>query len=58
MFSKKLAIKLVEYLSINKNVFDLAENKKRLYKLIYSLKLVKLEIFKTYIKTNLAISFI
>ena len=58
IFSKKLALKLFEYLNINKSIINLKLNKKLLYKPIYSLKIVELENFKTYIKTYLAKYFI
>ena len=58
MFSKKSAIVLLEYIKINTHTIDLEEDKQPLYRPIYSLRLVELEIFKTYIETNLANSFI
>ena len=58
VFSKKLAIKLSKYLYINKYAINPEKDKQLIYKLIYSLELIKLESFKTYFKTNLANSFI
>ena len=58
VFSKELAKMLPEQTGINKHAIKLEENKQPLYGLIYSLGLVELETFKTYIKTNLANDFI
>lgn len=57
-FSKKLACKLLKHSRINKHSINLKPGKQPLYDLIYCLKSVKLEIFKTYIKTNLGNGFI
>lgn len=55
---KKLAKRLSKQISINKYTIQLKNSKQLLsYRLIYNLKLVELEIFKTYIKTNLANNF-
>lgn len=54
IFLLKLTMKLPEYTGINNHAIDLEKDKHPPYGLIYSLKLVKLEMFKTYIKTNLA----
>ena len=43
---------------MNKYIIELDENKQPLFGLIYSLKSIKLEILKIYIKTNLINSFI
>ena len=43
---------------INNNIIKLEEDKQPLFGLIYSLRLVKLEILKIYIKINLANGFI
>lgn len=51
-------IKLFENIDINKNDIKLIKDKQPLYELIYSLKLVELEILKTYIKTYLKTRFI
>lgn len=58
IFSEKLAIVLLENTKINVYTIELEEGKQPLYRLIYSLDLVKLEILKTYIKTNPVNSFI
>lgn len=55
---KKSAVVLLEHIEINSHAINLDEGKKTLYEPIYSLGLVELEILKTYIKTNLANSFI
>ena len=58
MFLKKSAAKLPKYLRINEHIIKLKTSKQLLYMLIYSFNSVKLEIFKAYIKTNLANGFI
>lgn len=58
IFFKKLATILFKQFDINKYVINLEPSKQLLYRPSYSLKLVKLEILKTYIITNLANSFI
>lgn len=58
VFSKKFATVLLEYTKINIYAIDLEEGKQPLYRPIYSLELVGLETLKTYIKINLANSFI
>ena len=58
VFSLNLATKLLEYTEINTHVVNLKEDKQLPYGPIYSLGLVKLEILKTYIGTNLANGFI
>ena len=52
------ATKLLENLGINKYAIKLEEDKQLLFRFIYSLRLVELEILKTYIKTNLVNNFI
>ena len=52
------AIKLLEQNKINEHFINLLGDKQVHYSLIYSLRLVKLKILKTYIKTNLTNSFI
>lgn len=47
-----------EYISLNDHTIELEEGKQPLFGQIYSLKLVKLEILKIYIKTNLTNNFI
>ena len=49
---------LSEYTGINNHAIKLVEGKQLLFGLNYSLRAVKLEILKTYIKTNLANNFI
>lgn len=56
-FSKKLVIKFFKYSTINKNLIKVELDKKPSYNLIYNLKLVELEILKTYIIINLANNF-
>lgn len=58
LFLKKLAIKLLNHLTITKNNIDFKKDKQLAYKLIYYLGFVKLETFKILIKINLANSFI
>ena len=54
----KNAAKLLESLGINEYAIKLEKGKQPLFKLIYSLELVELEMVKIYIKTNLANGFI
>ena len=58
VFLAENAAKLPEIIEINKYTIKLEEDKQSSFGLTYRLKLVKLEILKTYIKTNLANSFI
>ena len=58
IFSFDSAAKLPKYTGINDYLINLINDKQLPYDLIYSQKLVKLEILKTYIKTNLANGFI
>lgn len=51
-------MKLLKNTSINKYIIEIIENKQLSYKPIYSLKLVKLEILKIYIKNTLKSGFI
>lgn len=51
-------VKQKEYIGINDYFIDLADNKQLFYGLIYNLKLVEVEILKTYIEINLANEFI
>ena len=57
VFSKKLVKVLSDQTGINKHAIKLEESKQLLYKPIYSLEPVELEIFKNYIETNLANGF-
>lgn len=58
IFSKNLVAKLLKHIEINNHTIILIKSYDLSYKPIHSLKLVKLEIFKTYIKTNLPNCFI
>ena len=58
IFSTEYAAELSENTGINEHIIKLKKGKQPLFGSIYSLELVELEILKTYIKTNLAISFI
>ena len=58
MFLKNLIIKLLKCSSIKKYAIKLKIDKYLFYKLIYNSKSLKLETFKTYIKTNLENDFI
>lgn len=58
VFSKKSIIVLPEHIKINTYAINLEKDKQLPYGSIYSLGLVKLEILKIYIKTNLANGFI
>ena len=51
-------MKLLKNIGINEHVIKLKKDKQPLFKFIYSLKLVELEILKTYIETNLVSNFI
>ena len=57
-FLKKLAEVLPEQTNINEHAIELVDGKQLLYRSIYNIGLVKLQILKTYIKTNLANGFI
>ena len=58
IFLAKYATEFLKYTGINEHTIELEESKQLPFGLIYSLKPVELEILKTYIKTNLANSFI
>lgn len=58
VFSFNLVIELLENISINKYTINIKKDKQSLYRLIYSLGLVKLEILKTYIEILLKTGFI
>lgn len=58
VFFPYLATKLLENIKINNFAINLIDSKQLPYGPIHSLKLIELEILKTYIKTNLANSFI
>ena len=58
VFSSDSTVELLEHNGINDHPINLLDNKQPPYGPIYSLGPVKLETLKTYIKTNLASSFI
>ena len=58
VLSLELALELFEDTRINNHAIELVDDWQILFRPIYSLELVELEILKTYIKTNLANSFI
>lgn len=58
IFSADLAIKLTEITGINEYAIKLVKAKQSLYKPIYSLSLIELEMLKTYIKIHLKTKFI
>ena len=58
VFSSDSAAELLEYTRINNYSINLLNNKQPPYCLIYSLRPVELEMFKTYIEANLASGFI
>ncbi len=58
IFSSKLTLELLKYTSINDNAIELVDNWQPSYCSINSLGLIELKILKTYIKNNLANSFI
>ena len=58
VFSKEFATVLLENIEINTHAINLEEGKQPPYGPIYTLGLVELELFMTYIKTNQANGFI
>lgn len=54
----KLVAELLEHTKINDNAIGVVNSKQPAYRSIYNLKLMELEILKTFIKINLADSFI
>ncbi len=58
VFSSKLAVELLKHMEINNHTIKLIDDRQPPYGPIYSLRLVKLEILKAYIKNNLANGFI
>ena len=58
VFSEEKALILPKIIDLNQYAIKLQENQQPLYRPIYSLGLVELEMLKIYIKTNLANSFI
>ena len=57
-FSKKSAKVLPEQTEVNENAIKLEEGKQLFYEPFYSLGVIEMKIFKTYIKANLSICFI
>lgn len=57
-YLKELLVELPKRSDINKHAINLELGKQPSYELIYNLELVELETLKTYIKSNLANSFI
>ena len=58
IFSAKNIMELLENNRMNEHTIELEEDKQPLFKPIYSLSPVELEILKTYIETNMANGFI
>ena len=58
VFLKEKALILSKAINLNQYAIELQKNQQLLYKSIYSLKLIELEMLKTYIKTNLTNGFI
>lgn len=58
IFSAKIIEKFSRYTRINDHIIELEKDKQSLFKLIYSLDLVELEMLKIYIEIKLANSFI
>ena len=58
IFFSNSAIILLEYVKINDHPINLLDHKELLHSPIFSLKLLELEILKTYIKANLVSNFI
>ena len=58
VFLEEKALILLEITALNQHAIKLQENQQPPYRPIYSLGPVELETLKTYIKTNLANSFI
>ena len=58
VFLEKKSLILLEITELNQHVIKLQKGQQLLYKPIYSLGLVELEMLKTYIETNLANGFI
>lgn len=58
IFSKKLAKVLPKLFKANEHAIKREQCKKQLYRPIYSLEMIKLEIFKFYIKITLVKNFI
>ena len=54
----KNIVEFLKYIKINKYIIELKKDKQPFFKPIYSLKLIKLEILKIYIKIDLVNGFI
>lgn len=57
-FLEKKTLMLLELTKLNQYTIKLQDDKQLFYRLIYSLRQIELKLLKTYIKTNLANSFI
>lgn len=53
IFLEKKTLMLLKLIKFNQYAIKLQNDKQLLYNLIYSLKLIKFKILKTYIETNL-----
>ena len=53
----KYKVEILKYIEMNDYIIELEEGKQLTFGLIYSLKLIKLETIKTYVKINLANGF-
>ena len=58
IFLVKYTIEFLEYTKINNHAIKLKKGKQLPFRSIYNLELVELKILKTYIKINIANSFI
>lgn len=58
VFLEKKTLMLLKLIKLNQHAIKLRDNKKLLYRTIYSLRPIKFKILKIYIKTNLVNSFI
>lgn len=58
VFLEKKTLMLLELTELNQHFIKLQKNKQPCYRQIYNLEPIKLQILKTYIKINLANSFI
>ena len=58
IFSAENIAKFPKYTKINNYIIELKKGKQLFFRLIYNLSLIKLEILKIYIKTNLTNDFI
>lgn len=58
MFSANITTQLLKHIGIHNYMIKLIKDQILLYRPIYTLKLVKLDILKTYIKIDMAIGFL